>query len=192
MKNVRASVVVIILTVAAFLIPTIVVEAKAGKKPAVVEAELAVTTGTVQAVDYKNRTITLKGPGGHVATLHVHGSVKNLEQVKVGDKLEVEFYKSVLLYVTRSGGKPEATEETSVKLAPRGAKPGVEAVSVLELTAKVAAIDYAKRSITLSMPGGGLVTLSVDQRAKHFNEVKKGDMVVARVSESVIMVIRKP
>jgi starvation-inducible outer membrane lipoprotein len=193
MKKVQSIVAAfLVLAVTGLLVPAIVTEAAADKKPGVVEAELAVMTATVQAVDYKNRTITLKGPKGNVATLHVHGRVKNLDQVMVGDKLEVEFFKSVVLSVAKAEGKPEVVEETSVGVAPRGEKPGIEAVNVLEITAKVEGIDYKKRTVTLTGPQGGTVTLAVDKSAKHFNEVKKGDMVVARVSEAIVMVIRKP
>ncbi len=168
-----------------------VTEAASGKK-GVVDTELAVMTATVQAVDYKNRTITLKGPKGNIATLHVHGRVKNLEQVKPGDKLEVEFFKSVVLHVEKAAGKPEAVQETSVGIAPRGDKPGVEAVNVLEFTAKVENVDYNKRKITLSGPNGGTVTLSVNKRVKNLKEIKRGDTVLARVTEAIVMDIRKP
>lgn len=193
MKKVQSLVAaLLILVVAGLLLPIDAAEAASAEKPGVVEAELAVMTATVQAVDYKNRTITLKGPNGNVATLHVHGRIKNLGQVKVGDKLEVEFYKSVVLYVARGGGKPEAVDEISVGVAPRGQKPGVEAVNVLEITAKVEAVDYKKHTLTLTGPQGGTVTLKVDKRAKHFKEIKKGDMVVARVTEAIVMDIRQP
>lgn len=181
----------LVLLVTCLLVPAIATEAAAAEKPGVVAAEMAVMTATVQAVDYKKRTITLKDPDGSVATLDVHAHAKNLDQVKVGDKLEVEFYKSVVLYVAKADGKPEAVATAAVGVAPRGDKPGIEAVDVLEITAKVDAVDHKKRTITLTGPQGGTVTLAVDKRAKHFNEVKKGDQIVARVTEAVVMVIRK-
>jgi hypothetical protein len=182
----------LVLLVTYVLVPAIATQAASAKKPGVVAAEMAVMTATVQAVDYKNRTITLKDPDGSVATLDVHRHAKNLDQVKVGDKLEVEFYKSVILYVAKADGKPEAVGAAAVGVAPRGDKPGIEAVDVLEVTAKVDAIDHKKRTITLTGPQGGTVTLAVDKHAKHFNEVKKGDQIVARVTEAVVMTIRKP
>jgi len=193
MKKVQSLVAILLIcVVTGLLLPANAAEAASSKKPGVVHAELAVMTATVQAVDYKNRAITLKGPNGNVATLHVHGRIKNLDQVKVGDKLEVEFYKSVVLYVAKGGGKPEAVDETSVGVAPKGQKPGVEAVNVLEITARVEAIDYKKHTLALTGPQGGTVTLKVDKRTKHFKEIKKGDMVVARVTEAIVMDIRKP
>ena len=63
---------------------------------------------------------------------------------------------------------------------------------MLEVTARVDAVDHQKRTITLTGPQGGTVTLAVDKRAKHFNEVKKGDAVVARVTEAVVIAVRKP
>ncbi len=193
MKKIVAVVCVLLVpAMVGLVIATNVTEAAAGKQPAVVEADLAVLTATVKAVDYKNRTITLMGPKGNIATLHVHRRVKNLEQVKPGDKLEVEFFKSVVLHVEKAAGKPEAIEETTVRIAPRGAKPGVEKVNMLEFTAKVDNVDYPKRRVTLTGPNGGTVTLAVDKRVKNLNKIKKGDMVLARVTEAIVMDIHKP
>lgn len=193
MKKVQSLVTgVLFLLVTCLSVAAVAAPAAAAEKPGVVAAEMAVMTATVQAVDYKNRTVTLKDPDGSVATLDVHGHAKNLDQVKVGDKLEVDFYKSVMIYVAKAGGKPQAVAAAAVGVAPRGEKPGIEAVDVLEVTAKVDAVDYKKRTITLTGPQGGTVTLAVDKSAKDFNEVKKGDQIVARVTEAVVMTIRKP
>ena len=81
-------------------------------------------------------------------------------------------------------------EAASVGIAPSGDKPGIDTVDVLEVIAKVDAIDYKKRTITLTGPQGGTVTLAVDKRARQLNEIKKGDRVVASVTEAVVMEIR--
>lgn len=157
-----------------------------------VMAELTTMTATVQAVDYKKRTLTLKDPDGSIATMDVNRNVKNLEQVKPEDKLELDLYKSVVVYLSPKKGKPEAIGVAQMGIAPRGDKPGVETVDILEVIARVDAVDHKNHTITLTGPQGGTVVLAVDRNEKHFNEIKKGDDVVAQVTEAVVMEIRKP
>lgn len=61
--------------VTCLLVPAIAKEATATEKPGVVAAYMAVMTATVQAVDYKKRTITLKDPDGRVDTIEDEASL---------------------------------------------------------------------------------------------------------------------
>src|SRR4051812_2869681 len=54
-----------------------------------------------------------------------------------------------------------------------------ERTILVSITAKVEAIDPAKREVTLKGPLGNVVTFVVDQRVKRLNEVKVGDEVTA-------------
>jgi hypothetical protein len=66
------------------------------------------------------------------------------------------------------------------------------AVKTAEITGNVQAIDYKKRTVTLKGPEGNLTTLKVGEAAKRFNEVKKGDQVVLRVTEALLIDVTKP
>ena len=166
-------------------------KAETADTPAVVAADLGEITATVQAVDYNNQTITLKGPNGNVATVDVHSRVKNLDKVKVGDKVRIKFYKSVVVYVARTDRKPEAIGAVKMGVAPHGDMPGIESVDVMEVIAKVDSVDHKKGTITLTGPRGNRHTLKVDKKAKYFNDIKKGDDVVVRATEAVVMDISK-
>ena len=61
-----------------------------------------------------------------------------------------------------------------------------------EITGDVQAIDYKQRTVTLKGPEGNLATLKVGKEAKRFNEVKKGDQVVLRVTEALLIDVTKP
>jgi hypothetical protein len=68
----------------------------------------------------------------------------------------------------------------------------VEEGIVLNITAKVQAIDHEKREVTLKGPLGNEVTFTVDQRVKRLNEVKVGDDVTADYYVSLAAELRKP
>jgi hypothetical protein len=166
-------------------------QAKTGKPGAVV-AEVTQITAKVDAVDYDKRLVTLTGPKGNTVTVKAGPEVKNLDQVKPGDQLIVRHYQSVALSVRKPGDPPAAGEATAVQVASRGQKPAGVMVDTKEVTATVEAIDYGKRTVTLKGPEGKTITVKVDPSVKRLNEVKKGDEVVARVTEALAIAVRKP
>src|SRR5262245_53623705 len=64
--------------------------------------ELVKVQATVTAVNLKDRLVTLKGPQREL-TVQVDPSVKNLEKVKVGDKVVVGYYESLALAIKEPG-----------------------------------------------------------------------------------------
>lgn len=63
------------------------------------------------------------------------------------------------------------------------------ASETITVTAKVEAVNHAKRLVTLRGPEGRTVTAKVDPAVKNFSKVKVGDMVVVGYRESVVLEI---
>jgi hypothetical protein len=76
--------------------------AKPGGMPAGVAARQVTVTASVEAIDKKTPSITLKGPEGNVVTVRVLDP-KNLEKVKVGDKLAITYTEALAISVERAG-----------------------------------------------------------------------------------------
>jgi hypothetical protein len=72
-----------------------------GKKPAGIVVNTTEVTATVEAIDYQNRTVTLKGPSGKMATLNVDPRVKKFKQVKVGDELVVRYTEAIAIKIQK-------------------------------------------------------------------------------------------
>ena len=160
-------------------------EKKPVDKPGVVVVDAASITATVEAIDYDKRTIALKGPRGNVLVTKVGPEVKNFKQIKTGDKVTAKYYDATAIYVRKPDEPPFAEAGSAVQVAAPGQKPGVVAVDTAELRARVDAIDYKKRTVTLTGPQQKSVTLKVDKNVKRLNEVKKGDEVVIRHTEAM-------
>lgn len=159
-------------------------EKKPSGEPGVVMAGGASITATVEAIDYNKRTVDLKGPKGKVVTLKVGPEVKNFDQVKTGDRVTAKYFESTAIRVRKPNEPPFGEQESAVQVAPKGARPGAVAVETSEMTARVDAIDYKTRTVTLRGPQQKTVTLKVDKSVKRFNEVKKGDEIVIRHTEA--------
>ena len=65
------------------------------------------------------------------------------------------------------------------------------AVEVVTLTAKIEAVDTAKRTVTVKGPLGKVVTLKVDDKVKNFAQVKAGDEIVLKYMEAISVALVK-
>lgn len=83
--------------------------------------------------------------------------------------------------------KPSASGESAVVTSPGKGS----AARVVTITASVEAIDQAQRTVTLKGPRGNVVTLPVSEKAKNFDKVKVGDMVVVRYLEALSLELKK-
>jgi len=77
----------------------VVERAKPGEKPGGVVAGEVTVTATIEAIDKKAQTATLKGPNGRSITVKAQDP-KNLERVKVGDEVVITYTEAVAISVT--------------------------------------------------------------------------------------------
>ncbi len=164
--------------------------AKAGSR--LVVAETTSIEARLDAVDVKTRRMTVTGPHGKTLTLKVGPDVKDLDQVKPGDQLVVRYFESLALFVRKAAEPRAATEGTAVQVISKGKRPVAVAVDTVEFKGTVEAIDYTKRRVTLKGAEGKTRTIKVDPSVKRLDEVKKGDQIVVRHTETIAFSVRKP
>ncbi len=70
-----------------------------GEKPGVVKVDTTEVRARVDDIDYKNRTVTLRGPQQKTVTLKVGKEVKRFDQVKKGDEIVVRHTEAVAINV---------------------------------------------------------------------------------------------
>ena len=160
-------------------------------KPGIMVVEVVEWSGTVTAVDYAKRTVTLREAGGKSVTLNAKNA-RNLDQVKVGDTVKAEYVEELAIFVRKASAPPSATEAQMVELAPKGQKPAGLMAETVQITANVEAINYRKRTIALKGPAGNVRTFKVSDAVKNFKQIKKGDQVVLRFMEAFALAVVKP
>lgn len=79
----------------------------------------------------------------------------------------------------------------TLPLAGQAPKP-VTHSEMVEVTAKIEAIDHSNRIVTLKDKEGEVETIYCGPEVKRFSELKVGDTVTFRYYESVILAVRKP
>ncbi len=72
-----------------------------GEKPGILMTDTFEVTAKVEKIDYKKRTVTLKGPEGNLKTFPVDKSVKNFKNIKTGDEVVMKITEAMALYVEK-------------------------------------------------------------------------------------------
>ena len=82
----------------------VVETAKKGAKPAGVAGSQTTLTATIEALDLKAQTATLKGPDGKTVTIKAKDP-KNLASVKVGDEVVITYTEALAISVEKAPKK---------------------------------------------------------------------------------------
>ncbi|MDZ5431055.1 hypothetical protein T3H00_00025 [Pseudomonas fluorescens] len=131
---------------------------------AVVEADQISTK--VVSVDAASRQVVLEGPEGRQVHVQLTEKAKNLDNLKVGDQVDVKVTRAVAAYLDTDvdKGLPGTIERTGeVRAAPGSANPGGEAYRQVQVQLKITHIDLKKNQVTLENPAGQSKTLDIER-----------------------------
>jgi hypothetical protein len=156
------------------------------------EAVLSQLKATVDSVDHRSRSLTLRSADDRTVTLKVGPEVRNFSQIQKGDTVEIDYFEAVAFEVRQPTQEERELAGVTVDIAmaaEKGAKPaailGGERVDILT----VAGIDLKKEAITLNGPNGPVTVKA--KYPENLKVVKVGDTVVVKTSELLAAGIRK-
>jgi len=143
---------------------------------------------TVEEVDAAKGHVTLKGPKGNLVPLTVGPEVRNLAQVKVGDKVRVRYAEALSLTLKKDGKElPSAKAASETMRAPAGATPAGAVGEQVTVVANVIAVDAKTHQVTLKGPNR-TVDLYVEDPAQ-LKLIKVGDQVEAVYTQAVAVTV---
>jgi hypothetical protein len=135
---------------------------KAAQKQVMIEGvgalDITRVTVAIEAVDVKNRIVTIRGPLGGVYSVPVGPGVQSLPQLKVGDLVEIDHYESIAVAVKKTEGKPSLTV---TDVAAKGDSPGAIALRRIGVVTNVLGINTETQSILIRGPLGHLTQVKV-------------------------------
>jgi Cu/Ag efflux protein CusF len=145
-------------------------------------------TATITRIDAATREVTLKGPKGREVTVQAGPEVKNFAQMKIGDRVNVEYTEALLLELKKGSTAPVArTEAMGAGTAKPGERPAGLAGRQITVTAEVVALDSKSQVVTLRGPRRTVDVQVAD--AEQFKHIAKGDRVEATYSEGLAIVV---
>jgi len=157
-------------------------------------AAVAVTVeGKVTDIDTPNRLITVQGPDGDKVEVHADDSVRNFEQVRVGDTVSLDYLRAVTVDIQPAGSaEPGAYIKQKEDVAKKGEKPRAGAAEVVTVLAPIRAIDTKNNTVTVEGPRGNVVTLDVrkPEYQARLSKLKVGDMLRVAFTEAAVVQVR--
>lgn len=130
-------------------------------------------TATVEAIDLKNRIVTLKAENGNSQTVSVSKEARNLDQVKVGDIVTITYYEAVAIDAKRTDAAPSVTETTEGARAEKGAKPGGVVLRRIHIVTSVLGHNADTQTVAVRGPLGHITQVKI-RDPKVFAELKGG------------------
>jgi Cu/Ag efflux protein CusF len=150
------------------------------------------STSEVLAVDTATRMITLRDvEGGEPEMFKLGDDVRNLEQVKVGDRVTVDVYRSTSIKALKEGELGEKETATIDRSQP-GEKPGGLATRTRTKVEKVSSVFPDSKEFLTRNDKGKLTTWKVKD-AEDLKGLKSGDRIqFTSVSELAVSVKAAP
>lgn len=165
--------------------------AKAGKVPAMISEAVAKAEAEVIAVDLKARKVTLKNDEGVVSDIVVGKKAVNLPQVKVGDRVIVEYGQALFIELKKSPGLRVTEERQDGVSAAPGQRPGVVAMKETHFVADIINVDTKKSMITVRGAKGRIIDMKMKDK-EFIRQARVGDQVEGIYEQVVALIVLPP
>src|SRR5579884_2223918 len=130
-------------------------QAQQGSSQNLSKSHLVSMSATIQKIDKQNRTVTLRDDTGRTMEVAVGPEVRNFDQLKPGDRVNVGYYESVVASIRKPGQPaPPMGQREETQRAPAGAKPGGTMTRQMTITATIESVDQQAHTVTLRGPRG--------------------------------------
>ena len=150
-------------------------------------------SGTVEALDLQKRELSIRTGLGILIVVPVDKRVTRLNEIAVGDKINVDYYVSVATEI-REPTAQEKQEPISVATDTRKSAPGTAptgaAMRILKAVTTVEGIDRPTQMLSLKGPRGNVYGVRASDEAK-LGELNLGDKVVVYFTEAVAVSLEK-
>jgi hypothetical protein len=165
----------------------------AQQSPPAVRSELTKVQATVQSIDSKAREVTIVGPKGPV-TIYCGPEVKNFDNLKVGDKVNVSFYQGLAAQIVKGSQTvkdPAAAAFRTGNTAGPGMNPGGVAGASVTVSVKIEDIDLPTNTVAFKRADGTthIIEAKSPEMQKFIRTLKPGDHVDVTYTESVAVSI---
>jgi Cu/Ag efflux protein CusF len=166
-------------------------EAATTEKPSFSATQKVQLTTVVEAVDREARTITLKGPQGNTRTLPARKDSNNIDQIEVGDQVNVEYVQHMSIEVfANDGEEPGAGVMGAVATNKEGETPGVMEMESTVVTAVVEDINIEANTFKLRWPEGEVMEYEA-QDPENLKKADVGDLVVVTYTEAITLFLNE-
>ncbi|HEY5851099.1 MAG TPA: hypothetical protein VIT62_10105 [Lysobacter sp.] len=149
-------------------------------------------TGKIIDIDTPSRLVTIENEAGKQVQVHADETVRNFNQIRVGDVVQIDYVNAVTVDIQPAGSaEPGAYIKEDQDVAKTGDKPRYGESQVVTVLAPIEAIDTVNNTITVKGPRGNVVTLDVKkpEHQARLKNLKVGDMLRIAFTEAAAVQI---
>lgn len=174
----------------------VITEERAGVNPqgdAAAKVTISAMTATVEAIDMTTRMVTIVGPDGKSFVVHADEQVRNLAQVRVGDKVTVEYYEGLVAEISPPGAAPgEVTVSQAMARAAPGERPAGAVGKAITATVVIQYVDPIRNVVHFKGPLGKtrIVKVMKPEFRAMLKTLKPGDQVTLTYFEAAAVSVQ--
>ena len=174
----------------------VITEERAGvnaQGTAAAKVTISAVTATVEAIDLATRMVTIVRPDGKSFVVQAGEEVRNLVQVKVGDKVTVEYYEGLIAEIAPPGTPPDKVKVTEAKgRATPGERPAVAVVKATTATVTIEYVDTLRNVVHFKGPLGKtrIVKVMKPEFRVMLKTLKPGDQVTLTYFEAMAVSVK--
>jgi hypothetical protein len=160
---------------------------------AAAKVTISAVTATVEAVDLATRMVTLVGPDGKSFVVQAGEEVRNLAQVKAGDKVTVEYYEGLVAEIAPPGTAQDKVKVTeAIGRAKPGERPAAAAGSSTTATVVIEFVDTLRNVVHFKGPLGKtrVVKAMKPEFQAMLKKLKPGDQVTLTYFEAMAVSVK--
>jgi len=144
---------------------------------------------TITAIDSTKRVVTLRDDMGNEDEYAVSPDMARFSELKVGQKVGITYYESLVLQVLRPGQQGFGTSSETALSRAKSALPAATLASQERLTVTVKAVDPSVPSVTVTTEAGRTMTRKIEDKSL-LESVKPGDRVDITYTRALITAVR--
>jgi len=149
------------------------------------------TRATVTAIDPATREVTIQGDHGPV-TIQVGPDVKNFNNLKVGDRVNISYYQGTAAQLVKGG---KTVKDPAVSTFAQGNSPGLRPSGLVgasaTVTVKIQDVNLPTNTVAFTRSDGTthIVQVKSPEMQSFIRELKRGDTVQVTFTDSVAVEI---
>ncbi|MEY2855223.1 MAG: hypothetical protein RL030_2355 [Pseudomonadota bacterium] len=149
-------------------------------------------SATVTRIDAATRKLTLKTDDGEEIPLEASAAVRNLPQVKVGDRVTVSYFEAIGATMRKPGDSTEATVDLGAGRTDAGARPGGVVATVQTLPVTIVSVDTKANTVKFFAADKQVRTITVKrpESIAYISKLKAGDEVIVTYAEAVAIEVK--
>lgn len=155
--------------------------------------ELIEETATVAAVDSATRAVELRDKAGETTTVYAGPQVRNFDQIKVGDQVDVTYHAAVAAELTALDQPQSGNEQVTMEhRAEPGQQPYGQLAASVTTTVQIDRVDPEGHTVSFHRDDGYVRTVTLqNEKAREFaRKLKPGDVIKVKYSEAIAVAVR--